>query len=332
MNEKPQIPYDPGSPLVAEDDGFPTLCASFGVMFHLEPLTPDDQPGLEAVNAMVMDWFGGALNWTMMSVASTIEAFRPQDLEYISEYPSTLATPQLDVPPEVAVVGRRFGAAEHERFAVYTHGGSGENRASPYSYRFYADVLHPEKTAETFETASFIRVTVPVSCPPLEFRDRVLHIADKLRVRWGAAGHMYSGWELGWRRTYEQAVYSHARRFAGFDTGFYENHMERFHEQIRTVNWLTFLGPSFRERLAKVGVLPRSHGGVQVYSLGSGLVLQAGEVPAEGDVNRLGLPPAYLEADALVRPVRAAEGVHFGRPWTERTSEAWLRRFEKRLA
>lgn len=337
MPVKAAIPYDPGAPLVAWEDGFPTLFATYGVMLHLEPLAQEDGDRLETVNALVRDWFGGALRWTMTSVTSTIDPFRPEDLDYISGYPSTLPTPSLDLPAEepvpagVGIVQRRFAAASHERFAVYTHGGAAENHASPYSYRFYADVLRPELDVPVFETASFIRVTVPVSCPVDELRDRALRIAHALRVRWGAAGYMYSGWELGWRRRYDQAVYAHARRHSGFDVGIYENQMPRWHEQVRTVSWLTFLGPSLRASLAKIGMEPRARGPVQVYALGDALVLQAGERPEEGDVNRLALPAAYTAADAMVRPIRAAERVHFGVPWTERSTEDWLRRFEKRL-
>ena len=71
---------------------------------------------------------------------------------------------------------------------------------------------------------------------------------------------------------------------------------------------------------------------MEVASAGDATVLVAGERPEGGDVNRVRWPAAYLEADAIVRPVRAREGLSCYEAWTERTTSEWLGRFEKRLA
>ena len=61
--------------------------------------------------------------------------------------------------------------------------------------------------------------------------------------------------------------------------------------------------------------------------MGDAIVLQAGDAPEPGDVNRLDVPMSYRRADQMVRPVRARAG-NFSMPWDERTTEEWLTRFE----
>jgi hypothetical protein len=323
-------PYDPGPPLVADADGHAVVYDALGAVFHLEHLDVDDGARLDRVNQMVMEWFGSALAWTYTSVRADIDPCRPRDLDYIAGYPSTLATPAVDAPDEARRMAHRLAAAEHDEFAVFTHGARRRNEASPYSYRFFAEVAVPERVEPRFTTYSYLRFTVPRSCPLADFHARVVAIASTLRVRWGAAGLTYSGWELGNRQAYDQAVFVHARRFAGFDVGFYETRMDRLHHELRTVSWLTFVGPALLDRLVAVGLTPSSRGLLRVDALGDLTLLTAGGRPEEGDLNRLALPIAYLEADEAVRAIRAREGVDFHEPWSETTTAAWLTRFERR--
>jgi hypothetical protein len=108
--------------------------------------------------------------------------------------------------------------------------------------------------------------------------------------------------------------------------------VKRWHDEIRTVSWLTFLGPAFVERLAqKTGAKLERRGQVEVFPLGDAVVLRAGARPDPGDQNRLRLPPAYVQADEMVRPLRARSGVDFMPPWSPADTEKWLQRFEKRI-
>jgi len=108
--------------------------------------------------------------------------------------------------------------------------------------------------------------------------------------------------------------------------------MTEWHLMIRSVNWLTFLGPAFVSELAKRKALLASNDLVTVSKAGdNNLVLQAGPMPQEGDINRLQVPAAYRRADEMVRPMRARQDIDFYEPWTEATTKAWLRRFERRI-
>lgn len=101
---------------------------------------------------------------------------------------------------------------------------------------------------------------------------------------------------------------------------------------IKSVNWLTFVGDALLAR-AGVSLTPGPHGALLVHRQQHGWVVQAGDAPCIGDVNRRATCPAYHEAGRLLAPVRARphpafildEQVPMGSP--ERT-EAWTSRFD----
>jgi hypothetical protein len=156
-------------------------------------------------------------------------------------------------------------------------------------------------------------------------------IASLLRVRWGAAGFTYSGWERYAYNATQRAIHAHARRFVGFDAGHYNRQMLTWHDAVRTVSWLTFLGPAFVAKLTERGGSLASTRLVQIGRAGESAVVRAGDVPERGDINRLWLPAAYVEADRLLRPVRARSCLNFGLPWTADTTADWLSRLERRV-
>lgn len=171
-----------------------------------------------------------------------------------------------------------------------------------------------------------LSVTVPVTTPPGEIAALAKAVAGDLRIRWGAAGLVYGAWELDRYGETRDAIFAHARRHPGFDVGQHATWMRAFHDRVRTVSWLTFLGKDLSAKIS--GDALASDELVTVEPCGEGVVLVAGERPEPGDVNRRHIPRAYARADRRIRSVRAAEGIHFYAPWTASTTEAWLRRFE----
>lgn len=320
----------PGEPLLSDTSGIPIVYRALGAYFHLESLGPDDVPALEAVNALVLDWIGEALHFSLHSTWPMLEPFRLEDLDYIPGYASDLErSSEHDDEPDVRDAEGTAAGFSHDDFGLACHGGADQHHASPYSFRFFSQV--PEDwPAKYLPTRAMMRITVPLEWPLDDFAARVCAIAGKLRLRWGSAGLTYSGWEVQWYNDVEKATYAHARRYTGYDVGEYVTLMQQWHRQIRTVSWLTFVGPALAEQLPPFGNghTPRL---VSVSRLGDNLVLRAGQKPEEGDVNRLAIPPAYMEADALVRPVRASAQINFLESWTETTTTEWLTRFERRI-
>lgn len=316
-----------GPPLSSKDG----KAIAYGVLaasFYLESLTHADEGVLAQVNALAMEWIGGALRWTTTSATHKTQPFEPSDLEMVKLLPRQLVSPIAgkNVPPLVS----SLAASATARFYVACSGASKSTEASSYSYRFTSVIPKPGPEP-VFGTASSLFLSVPATWPLDDFYRRVWAIAARLRLRWGAAGLAYSTWEFVGRNAPREAVYAHARRHCGFDVVLDSGLLPAWHDQIRTVNWLTFLGPSFVERLESAGSRLEDSPLVRVSKLGDTTLLVAGDRPMPGDINRRQLPPAYVAADAMVRPIRASKGLHFLHPWTEATTEQWLRRFELQL-
>ena len=142
----------------------------------------------------------------------------------------------------------------------------------------------------------------------------------------GAEGELWKAWK--------HVAFGYCMRYWGVDAGEYFALTEEFYDWIRTVNWLTFLGPSMLHDLETMGARLKPVPEVLQQTLAGGTVLlKAGASPQRGDVNRLDILPTYAAVDRLVRARRcngtddAGDEVTFFAAWT-RTAE-WFRRFER---
>jgi hypothetical protein len=217
-------------------------------------------------------------------------------------------------------------AAHYDKFGVACHGGAERNDASPWSLRFYATCLPGD--GKVLRADAMLAFTVPLTTPAAELEANANALAKTLRIRWGCAGLAYGAWEMDRYGDTRDAIFAHARRHPGFDVGQHATWMRAFHDRVRTVSWLTFLGPALAAAVREKGDALASDELVTIAPAGEGVVLRAGERPQIGDVNRRDIPRAYARADKRIRAVRAAEDIHFYAPWSAATTEGWLRRFE----
>lgn len=322
---------DTGAPLCEVPPGIPVVYACLGASFFLESLVEADAERLEEANALIQQWFGAELKWTLNSSVVRVEPYRDDDLEFVSAYPTELRVPMTHAgDPDVHADEVLVAMDAHTEFGMFCHGGAEHNFASPYSYRFWSEICWMPR-GEIFETCPVLRITVPLTWPKDDFREKVTAIASKLRLRWGVAGHTYSGYAIDFWSEVHNAIHAHARRFSGYDPAFYVSFMRRWFHELRTVSWLTMLGPAFVADLRAKNKVLESNRLVTVSQLGENVLLQAGDKPEEGDRNRLDLPKAYQRADEMVRPKRARSTVDFLEPWSEASTEEWLCRFEKRV-
>jgi len=311
-------------------NGLPRLYGTLSASFHLESLVPEHSAVLGEVNAMIADWFGDRLRWSWSSVHAEVSPFRRDDLELVEGWPEGLRNPYQLADESTQETASWVASAASDHFGLMLHGAVERNAASPYQYRFYGELPEPG-VGPVFRNISCLSVCVPLNWPLADFYGRVLAIAAKLPLRWGAAGLGYGAWEFDAENATRSAVFAHGRRYAGYDVGHDTGSLQDWAKQLRTVSWLTFLGARHVETLTAKQHLPQSTTLVEVTPLGGGLVLRAGERPEDCDLNRLRLAPSYVQVDQMVRPVRARVDVDFGEPWSESTTEKWLRRFEKRI-
>ncbi|MGK3983612.1 type VI immunity family protein [Sorangium sp. So ce136] len=318
---------------LALDGGVPSAFAALSACFHLEALAEEDAGRLERAGEIVRAWIGAELRWSWLTFADEIAPFRPVDLEYMSTYCEDLEVPQA-ADAGSQIVTSNLIKLGREDYGVTFKGGQTKVDASPWSFSFWAEI--PEVDEGTvLRPLGVVALTVPTSVPLADFAARVHELAAVLRFRWATAGLGYATWNVqGWE-TSSNALYAHARRFPGFDVGYYHRNLEAFLNRIRTVSWLTYLGPQLTDALRRSGRSLSSSRLVAVGGAGAGgVVLRAGDRPEPGDVNRLNLPRSYVEADAMVRPLRASDpaGIVFLGPWDEAGVAAWLTRFEKRVS
>lgn len=308
----------------------PIVVPALTAELHLEPLSPADEAALASACAAALDWVGGSLRWTVMSAFPWIEPFRPRDLDYVPGFTRLLPTGLEKLPSELHEAAYGAHAAMAQDYSIDCHGGAGPIHASAFQVRFFATAADDAEPGELVVSRAMLRVSVPATWPLEDFRARVAALAGLVPLRWGNAGLGYGTWECCWYDETRRTVFAHARRHPGFDMGQYASLMEEWHGVVRTVSWLTLLGPSMRKELeARSGVRLEATDLVRVEALPGGVtILQAGAEPEAGDTNRRDIPRAYVHADALVRPIRA-RGMDFHGPWgRERTAE-WLSRFER---
>ncbi len=318
---------------LASQAGAPVLFSALGAYFHLEHLEPDDEARLDEVNDLIWDWFGSELNLTTMSCAMEPMAARRKHLDYISSYAGRLDAPAQATPNEQFLINNltKFGRND---FEVTLHGEGDGRSASPFGYAFWSEIAPVLAESTRLPARACLRLTVPDDGDVEDFAARVTAIASRLRFRWGAAGFTYSMQRLNGADVPCAAIYAHARRFVGYDVGFHIRNMDKLHGQLRSVNWLTFLGEELLRRVTGPAAALADRDQVSVTSVGAGVVLRAGLGPRRGDINRLDIPQPYRTADEMVRTVRApadSELLFLG-PWSASDVGQWLERFELRTS
>ena len=300
--------------------GQPDVYPVLAIYMQLEALVPDHQPGLMAAADLIDGWIGSHLAISHVDELEMMAAYSRQEFGFMTAMPERLAMESVARSPEF---GELEVLADAPCSFALTMQGSRTN-ASPFSVVFDCEVGEPlEPTAAVYPSRAALRVTVPTDWPLADFYERVLALAGLLDVRWGNAGLSYSGQEIASYQASSDVIHRHARRYPGFDVGFYATHLGDWHHAIRTVNWLTLVGSKFCPMTK-----PDGRGAVEVRQYGGGWLLLAGAEPSAGDVNRLSIARGYVVADQIVRSVRASTGINFCAPWTEGETSRWLRRFE----
>jgi hypothetical protein len=168
--------------------------------------------------------------------------------------------------------------------SVVCSGAPDPFEASPFSYRFWAEIAPHEEDADAPASA---RARRPASDRARRLAARRFPSArhhpsrPKLRLRWGAAGLTFSACEAQNYQRPNEAIFAHARRFSGYDVAEYVLLAKAFYDRLRTVSWLTWLGPSMLEDLRLRGGLGGSRLSTQT-AFGDGVLLQAGGAPEAG--------------------------------------------------
>jgi hypothetical protein len=133
---------------------------------------------------------------------------------------------------------------------------------------------------------------------------------------------------------FEPTVYAMARRFPGLEVDRPASHLNYVEKGIKGVNWLTVLGDHWLSKVGGLDGLRRElDGEFRFYKYPGGLLIQAGQRPQLGDVNRRLWPAEYVKLSLALKPIRITTHRsfhHLGENrFTRETSEEWLRRFDR---
>lgn len=163
-------------------------------------------------------------------------------------------------------------------------------------------------------------------------------LADDFPIVSGHGGYCIERNDAYYSEASMMAAYPLAMRFQGADLD-YRLSDEEF-TFLKTVNWLTLVGNPLLERIGGPDALAErlKDSGVQVHRAKLGLILQAGERPALGDVNRGEWLPAYRAVYRALSDLFApafTPAFHLTIPGdghaNEEKTEAWYRRFEREI-
>jgi hypothetical protein len=186
-----------------------------------------------------------------------------------------------------------------------------------------------------YDNAGVIRFVLPASfvegsSEPLATLAR--RLPRKLKFSSGLGGY-----SLNWNKIGELAyeakkdVYIISQRYPGIDIPDLDGDLEVISQGIKCVNWLTFLGSEYVEKLGGIDKLKGSlNHEIVCDRIGNGAVIQAGPRPETGDVNRRLTLPLYQQVGRLVAPLRFQQHMAFI-PSLEDADEAtlrWLARFD----
>ncbi len=190
--------------------------------------------------------------------------------------------------------------------------------------------------------ASTLRYVIPgpeLESRPHEMLEQVLATCEQLPFLSGLAGYSL---EFGLYDEVEglRASYGRMMRHPGIDLEYVISGCDSIGrgKGIKGLGWLTMLGTPLVDRLGGRETLrARLPDAVQIHPTAYGLVLQLGDAPVIGDVNRQDRLPLWRETYQVLKPVHEpvieawmTRGTKFdlGLDDEDEKTEAWLRRFE----
>lgn len=177
--------------------------------------------------------------------------------------------------------------------------------------------------------AGILEITLYEVDDPQLLRELALALLECGPVYSLVGGFVYRYDEHEKAAAFEQ-IYRWATRHVGIDVQMPEDMSWLAPRVIPGVNWLTYVGPGLAKNaeidLGAVAAPPFEHD-VRTHAVAGGVLLQAGEAPLQGDLNRFRWPFAYAEVARRLSPWFPSPPPDLWGPfYRERHSELWFRR------
>jgi hypothetical protein len=186
-----------------------------------------------------------------------------------------------------------------------------------------------------YDNAGAVRLVLPPSF--VEQTTKVLadlarRLARKLKFASGLGGYAVNWHKLGeLAHLARKDIYVISQRHPGIDIPDLAGDMEVISQGIRGVNWLTFLGKEYVDRLGGIEPLKKKlDEKILCDPVSDGIVIQAGPQPETGDVNRRLTLPLYHKVGKNVAKLRVKQHMPFipSPKDDEQATHKWLARFD----
>lgn len=189
-------------------------------------------------------------------------------------------------------------------FSILSDGPEGE--ADGWGFTFHYD---PIRVFQSPTWAGTLLVSMPViqqDAPAYEeFRSLFSDLANTLPAESGLGGLAagFNRWHLS--EVVDQAIATRLVRCIGLNYNDLSSDMGWMGAYIKGISWLTFVGEKFLKQLGGLTALRQELADeIACQPLGSGAMIQIGDVPRLGDVNRYEDMASYRTVNRVLRPLR----------------------------
>ncbi len=305
----------------------PVIVPALSVSLFFDALDANQLAGIRAAWGRIHDLLSPHLKWYMTDSLAERQRLTPGVLAHL---PSTL---------EQVATRRPY-------FAFRAHGGDAAGCLGPWALDLWVDkprVLSPQERAlmsavfkvssdQTDRIANCLRVSFPAAGPAGRAEDLealTLHLMEHIPFLHGNAGFalLFDDALPGFEREHWAALAGIAMRHPGYDVLHYAAVRSHVVDRIKTVNWLTFLGPELmrgidHKRFADPGT-------AIVVTAKRSLYIKASAEPAIGDVNRGDRLPEYRWVAQRLAPLLMSHQEEFGAAFDDDLTQKWVARFNE---
>jgi len=218
--------------------------------------------------------------------------------------------------------------ARHDIITITLDGATTRDGASDRAFILRA--IEPNKVG-------LLRLVLPVDfivASATPFLELAKSLVRNLDFSFGHAGFSFNWNDLGnLSHKAELELYPVGRRHPGIDLPNLNGMLFVIPKGIKCINWLTFLNAEYCERLGGLAQLREDLGkDINVHVLPKGVMIQAGERPEIGDVNRRRRLPRYRKVGKVLTPLRSPTHPPFlkvgGLIADDDATQEWLARFD----
>jgi hypothetical protein len=309
---------------VVAADGCAVIVPALSVSIFFDALSPDLLEGIKGAWRVIEPLVAPHLNWYMTDSMAE-RALLPRDV--FAHLPATL---------EQIATTRPY-------FAFRAHGGPDMNCLDPWALDVWVDkprqigaqerallsAIFKVPDASVDRVANCLRVSMPASAGAAALEQLVSQLMEHMDLLHGNAGFalLFDDALPGFEREHWAALARIAMRHPGYDLLHYPAVRACVADKIKTVNWLTLLGPELSKAVDLARLAAKTDQTITTSARGT-VCIKAAPEPTIGDVNHGDRLPAYRAVAKLLSAISCSSQLEFGAAFDDDLTQRWVERFE----